>query len=291
MLKDRSDAYLRWLNLAEESVKRCNYEKAACLYRYVAVHFGLLNDQDNLKKFAIKAGECYLDAGKNLWDSNKPLKALLSFIKASHCFKEGCDKQGVKKCDLIINSYYDSIRKGEVTESRNNAYDLKRIGDYFMDYDPQKAIECYEYAAKKALEDGKLNLSGSLYGILGECYIKLKNHEAAAESYARSADMYYACRKLFEAAWRFCISAFQFILSGRTEKALSMANKAEDVCREGEINVILNDLASIGKSLSEGKTQEAERIWNKIRMKFKKNYIKLVDSCFHSVNSNQVTAS
>jgi len=284
--QNHSDAYLWWLNLAEEAAKRRDYETAARFYRYVAVHFGLLNDLDNLKKFAIKAGECYFNAGKNLWNSNKPLKALLSCIKASNCFKEGRDKQRAEKCDLVIDSYYNSIRKGEKTEPCKDAYDLKRIGDYFVNHNLQKAIECYETAARKAFEDGKLNLSGSLYGILGECYMTLMKYEAAAESYARSADIYYACRELFEAAWRYCISGFHFILAGRTDKASSMAGRAESICREGEINVILNDLASVCKLLSKGAIHEAERRWNKIRIKLKKDYVKIVDSCFRSAISS-----
>jgi len=282
--QNHSDAYLWWLNLAEEAVKRHDYETAARFYRYVSVHFGLLNDLDNLKKFAIKSGECYFNAGQKLWNNNKPLKALLFYIKASNCFKEGGDDQRAKKCDLVINVYYDSIRKGEITESQKDAYDLKRIGDYFATHNLQKAIKCYEDAAKKAFEDGKLNLSGSLYGILGECYMTLGKYEAAAENYARSADIHYECGEPFEAAWRYCISGFHFILAGRTDKALSMASRAESICREEEINVILNDLASICRLLSEGSIHEAKRRWSKIRMKLKKNYVKTVDSCFRSVN-------
>jgi len=283
LLQKRSDAYLWWLNLAEEAVRREDYETAARFYRYVAVHFGLLNDLDNMKKFAIKAGECYFNAGEKLRNSN-PLKALLLCINASKCFTEASDKQRVEQCDSVIKAYYDTIRKDEIIGSCKDAYDLKRIGDYFATHNLQKAIKCYEAAAEKAFKDGKINLSGSLYGILGECYMALNKYEAAAESYAKSAEIYYACRESFEAAWRYCISGFHFILAGSADKALSMASRAESICREDEINVILNDLASICRLLSEGSIHEAKKKWDKIRIKLKKNYVKIINSCFRSMN-------
>ena len=284
MSQNRSDAYLAWLNLAKEAAKRQDYANAARLYRYVAVHFGLLNDLDNLKNFTIKTGECYLNAGKKLWNNNKPLKALLLCIKASYCFRDGRDEQRAEKCNSIIERYYDSIRRDRIINSCRDAHDLKRIGDYFVNHNIEKAIECYEVAAKKAFEAGKLNLSGSLYGILGDCHMALKKYLEAAESYAKSAEIYCEVGELFEAAWRYCMAGFYFILAGNSRKALSMAIKAESICREDDINVILNDLASICRLLSEGDTLEAKRRWDKIRMKFKRNYVKIIDSCFQSAN-------
>jgi len=282
--RNQSDAYLWWLNLAEEAAKRHDYETAARFYRYVAVHFGLLNNIDNLKNFTIKAGECYLNAGKNLWNSKRLVKALLLCINASKCFREGRDEQRAKKCDLIIEGYYDSIRRDGIIESCEDAYDLKRIGDYFVNHDPEKAIECYESAAKKAFEDGKLRLSGTLYQTIGECYMTLKKYENAAENYARSADIYYECQEFFGAAWLYCISGFYFILAGNTDRASSMASRAESICKKNEINVILNDLASVCRLLSEGSIRKAERRWSRIRRKFKKSYVKIVDSCFRAAN-------
>ncbi len=285
MFKNHSDAYLGWLKLAEEAARRQDYETAARFYRYVAVHFGLLSDTESLKNFTIKTGECYLNAGKKLWNSNRPIEALLSFINASKCFREGRDEQRAKRCDLLIEGYYDSIRRDRIIELYKDPYYLKKIGDYFVNSDIEKAIECYEAAAEKAFKSGKLSLSGSLYGILGECYMALKRYEDAAERYARSADIHHECREFFEAAWRYCISGFSFLLAGKTERALAMAVKAEFVCREDEINIILNDLASICRLLSEGYLDEAKRRWNKLRIKFKKSYVKIIDSCFQSVNS------
>ena len=284
MPKNHSDVYLGWLKLAEEAAKRRDYETAARFYRYVAVHCGLLNDLDNMKNFTIKTGECYFNAGKKLWNSN-PIKALLLCIRASNCFKEGGDEQRAKKCDQMIEGYYDSIRRNGIIKSCKDTHDLKRIGDYFANHDLEKSIECYEVAAEKAFEAGKFNLSGSLYGILGECYMALKRYEDAAESYARSAEIYHECQEFFEAAWHYCISGFYFILAKNAKKALFMASRAELVCKEDEIRVILNDLVLICRLLSEGSIQEARRIWSRIRMKFKRDYIQIIDSCFRSVNS------
>jgi len=284
LFQKRNNAYLEWIRIAEDAVKRRDYETAARFYRYVTVHFGLLNDIDNLKDFSIKTGECYLNAGKNLWNEN-PVMALQFYIKASNCFKEGQDEQRANECDSTIESLYDSIRKDGIIKICKDAAGLKRIGDYFVSHDIKKAIECYEAAAEIAFEDGKLNLSGSLYGILGKCYVTLGRYEDAAESYARSANIYYECRELFESAWRYCISGFYFILAGSMEKASLMSRKAESICREDRINIILNHLVSICRLLSEGSVNEAERIWIRIRRKFKESYAKIIDSCFQSVNS------
>jgi len=284
--QNHSDAYLGWLKLAEEAAKRSEYEAAARFYRYVAVHFGLLNDLDNMKNFTIKTGECCFNASKKLWNSN-PIKALIFCIHASNCFKEGGDKQRAKECDQMIEGYYDSIRRNGIIKSCKDTHDLKRIGDYLVNHNLEKSIECYEAAAEKAFEAGKLNLSGSLYGILGECYMALKRYEDAAESYARSAEIHHECQEFFRAAWHYCISGFCFILAKNVKKAFVMASRAELVCREDDIRVILNDLASICRLLSEGSVWEARRIWGKIRMKFKKDYIQLIDSCFRAVNSNE----
>lgn len=284
MTQNHSDKSLEWLKLAEEAAERQDYETAARFYRYVSVHFGLLNDMDNMRDFTIKTGECYFNAGKKLWNT-QPIKALLLCINASKCFREGRDEQRAKECDLMIEDYYDSIRRDGIIDSCKDPHDLKRIGDYFANRNLEKAIECYEAAAEKALEAGKLNLSGSLYGTLGECYMALERYEDAAESYARSAEIYHECQEFFEAAWRYCISGFHFLLAENPKKALAMASRAELVCREDEIKVLLNDLALICRLLSEGSIQEARRIWIKIRMKFKGNYINIIDSCFRSVSS------
>ena len=285
MFKKHRNAHLQWLKMAEEAIKRRDYETAARFYKYVSVHFGLQNNSEKLKAFTVKTGECYLKAAENLWSSNKPLESLLFLIKASNCFADGEDKQKARKCDLIIKSRYELIRKNGTIERCNDAYKLKRIGDYFINHDFEKAIECYEAAAEKAFNSGKLNLSGSIYGTLGECYMAVKRYGDAAERYARSAEIYNQCREYFEAAWRYCISGFHFILSGDPKKALDMAVKAELACEKDEINVLLNDLASVCRLLSEGRLNEALRRWRKIRNKFKKSYAEIVDSCFYLMTS------
>lgn len=288
MFQKSGDAYLEWIKLAEMAAKRHDYETAARFYRYVTVHFGLLNDLDNFKEFSIKTGECYFNAGKNLRDEDS-IAALQFYIKASNCFKEGRDKQRANECDSMIESLYDSIRRDGTIDACRDPYELKKIGDYFANYNIGKAIECYETAAEKAFEAGKLNLSGSLYGILGECYVMLKRYEDAAENYAISARRYYECREFFESAWRYCLSGFYFILAGKMDKASSVASKAESICLEDRINVILNNLVLICKFLSEGSIDEAKRIWVRIRRKFKENYVKIIDSCFQSLDSSRVT--
>jgi len=284
MYPEKNKAHLEWIKIAEEAVKRGDYETAARYYRYVTIHFGILNDMDNMKKFTIKTGECYLNAGKNLQE-DEPIAALQFYIKASNCFREGQNKQKIKRCDSLIESLYDSIWKDEIIKSCKDAFELKKIGDYFINHDLSKTIKCYEAAAKKALESGKPNLSGSLYGVLGECYASLKKYEDAAKNYARSAGIYYECRECFEAAWRYCLSGFYFILSGNLNQASFMATRAESVCIEDKINVILNDLALICKFLSEGSINEAKKRWVNIRRKFKEKYVKLIESCFQTLNS------
>lgn len=287
MLGDRSGEHLKLLRQAEEAANREDYEEAARFYRYVAVHFGLLKESESMKAFMIKTGECYLNAARRLWDKNRPVHALLSFINASRCFKEGRDEERARKSDLTVECYYGRIRKDGTLRLHGDANDLKRIGDYFVNRDLNKAIECYEAAAERAFALGKLHLSGSLYATLGECYMAIGRHGEAAERYARSGDMYLKCRELFEAAWRYCISSFNFILAGDTRKALSAALKAEFVCREEGINVFLNDLASVCRLLSEGFPDEALRKWRKIRRKFKESYVKIIDSCFQLIDSSK----
>ena len=283
MIRDRDEAYLRWLALAEEAAKRGDYEEAARFYRYVAVHFGLLNDSENLKKFTLKAGECCFNAAETLLNNNKHIEALLFLIKASNYFREGSDEHRAEKCDMIIERSYDSLSKNEMTDLCGDPQDLKRIGDYFANRDLEKAIECYEAAAEKAFKIGKLHLSGGIYGILGDCYKALKRYRDAAERHARSAEMYYERHKFFEAAWHYCISGFCFILAGDTEAALATALKAESICREDNINIILNDLAYICRLLSEGHIYKAERRWSRIRRKFKRSYAEIIDSSFDTM--------
>ena len=103
MYPEKNKAHLEWIKIAEEAVKRGDYETAARYYRYVTIHFGILNDMDNMKKFTIKTGECYLNAGKNLQE-DEPIAALQFYIKASNCFREGQNKQKIKRCDSLIES-------------------------------------------------------------------------------------------------------------------------------------------------------------------------------------------
>jgi len=280
----RRDEHLEWVRMAELAVENKDYERAAHLYKYVTVHFGLLNDTENMRKFSVKAGECYFNVGRDLQDRD-PLKAIQFYIKASRCFREGGERGRADKCDDLIENLYESILRNGKMDSYGDAYSLKDFGDYFVSRSIEKAAECYRRAAEKALKDGKMRLSGSLYGILGECYSKLDRYEAAAESYAKSASICYECREFFESAWRYCLSGFHFILAGKMDLASAMAARAESICREDQINVILNSLAAVCRLLSQGSLHEAKSLWDRFRWKFKKNYAEMVDLCFQRLNS------
>ena len=283
MFVRKQDDYSEWIKMADLAAENKDYERAAHLYRYVTVHFGLLNDAMNMKRFSVKAGECYFKAGRTLQDKD-PLKAIQFYIKALRCFREGDEKEKASQCNIIIENIYESIVRDGRIDSCGDAYNLKNVGDYFVSRNVRKAAECYGKAAEKALKDGKLRLSGSLYGILGECYSRLNIYGLAAENYARSASLYYECQEFFESAWRYCLSGFHFILAGRKDLASKMAVKAESICREAQINVILNNLASVCRLLSEGSIQEAKALWNRFRWKFKRNYAEIVDLCFQRLD-------
>jgi len=280
----RQDEYLEWIRMARLAMENKDYERAAHLYKYVTVHFGLLNDMENMRKFSVKAGECYFNAGRNLQDKD-PLKAIQFYIKASKCFREGGEKERADECDALIENLYEFILRDGRIDSCGDAYSLKNFGDYFVSRSIEKATECYRRAAEKALKDRKLHLSGRLYGILGECYSKLNRYEAAAESYAKSASLCYECQEFFESAWRYCLSGFHFILAGRVDLASAMASRAESICREDRINVILNSLAAVCRLLSQGSLHEAKSLWNRFRWKFKRNYAEIIDLCFQRLNS------
>ena len=87
----------------------------------------------------------------------------------------------------------------------------------------------------------------------------------------------------FEAARHYCESGFTFILVGKLKEASVVAAKAGIACDIGRIDIILNDLSEVCRLLSEKSLDEAEERWNKIKMKFKRSYADLVDSCFESL--------
>jgi len=279
---------LEWVKLAEEALKILDYEVAARFFRYATIYFGLVNDASNQRKFAIKTGECYLQSAQELRREDGPLKAILLCIKAASYSQEGRSEELVRICDSVIRQKYTMITKDHFMRFHGEPHDLKGIGDYFLkNGDLERAIECYRTAAENASNGENPILSGGLYRDVGDCYQKSEDIERAAESYAKAAHMYLKGREYFEAAWHYCESGFMFIRLGRLEEASTMARKASSACSEGHIDVLLNDLSHICRLLSERALYEAEDRWKRIRIKFKRSYINLVDSCFEALRQDQ----
>jgi tetratricopeptide (TPR) repeat protein len=161
---------------------------------------------------------------------------------------------------------------------------LKAIGDYFVrKNDLENGVVLFQLAADKAREEGKNILAAGLYRDIGDCHQALKKFEAAGKSYGIAADMFLVCDNHFEAARHYCESSFLFILAGNLQEASVAAAKARFACDVGRIDIILNDLSEVCNLLSEKSLNEAEERWKKIKMKFKKSYADLVDSCFESL--------
>jgi len=275
---------LQWIKSAEEAIRKHDYEVAARFFRYVTVYFGLLNDTPNQRKFAIRTGECYLQSAEKSASLHDPFRAILLCIKAASYFQEGGSEELARVCHSIIRQHYISVKKDSFTGFHEDPHDLKGVGDYFAkNGDFERAIECYQTAAEKAFKEEKLALSSGLYRDAGNCYQRLKDSESAAKIYATAAEMYSRCQEYFEAAWHYCQSGFLFIQAGRLDEATLMARKAGSACGEGRIDVLLNDLCHICTLLGERSLSEAEERWHKVRMKFKRSYANLIDSCFQAL--------
>jgi len=255
----------------------------------VTIYYGTINDVSNRRKYAIKTGDCYLQAAKETERENSPLKTILLCIKAANSFREGGREESAELCDSLIQKYCSSMWKGEPIKNKGEAHDLKTVGDYFVkNNDYQRAIECYHIAAEKASGEEKLSLCGGLYRDMGDCHHNLKDFERAAMNYAKAADMYLECQEYFEAAWHYCESCFLFIYVGKSGAASIVARKAGSACEEGHIPILLNDLSYVCRMLCDGSLQEAEQRWDRIKMKFKKSYTNLIDSCFRSLREKSV---
>jgi len=276
-------AHLEWMRLAEEAIRKSDYEGAARSLRYVSVYFGLVDDSPKRREFARKAGECYLQAAK-VFENKKDLpKAVLLCTKATGCFRESGSEELASACDALIRKHHASI-----VEEGGNSYetisDLKSVGDYFTRKgDSENAVSCYRMAAEKAYERGKVALSAGLYVDLGGRYRALGNLEMAAENYGDAAGRYFECERYFEAARYYCESGLLFIQVHDLDKAHSMAERSETACVEGRIEFVWNYLSRVCLLLSERDPQGAMEIWSRIRRKFKRSNIELVDSCFSVV--------
>jgi len=284
-----STIYLEWVRSAQEAFKRRDYESAARFLKYVTIYYGTINDVSNQRKYAIKTGDCYLQAAKEIERENSPLETILLCIKAAYFFREGGREESAQFCDSLIQKYCSSMGKGKSIKDKGEAHDLKTVGDYFVkNNDCQRAIECYQIAAEKASGEEKLSLCGGLYRDMGDCYQNLKDFEKAAMNYAKAADMYLQCQEYFEAASHYCESCFLFIYVGKLGEASIMARKAGSACEEGHIPVLLNDLSYVCRMLCEGSLHEAKQRWDRIKIKFKKSYTHLIDSCFRSLREKWV---
>jgi len=248
--------------------------------RRVAHYFRFNNDLTNFRKFAKKTGDYYSRAAKNLWDSGCRRKASILYIKAADCYREIGDHASAKSCSLAVRNYYATIFKNSLTNIQGSAQDWKSLGDYLREEgDIEEARECYEAAAKRALEDGKLILAGGLFRDAGDCSSLLNDIERTADNYAMAADQYFKSKKYFEAAWHYNLSGFLLISLKRFDEALLMAKKAKKACFVGNL-LILSSLSKTCELLSRRNYLAAEEEWRKIRRKFKRNYAELVDSCF-----------
>jgi tetratricopeptide (TPR) repeat protein len=281
------NAHLEWIRTAEKAVKEANYESAARLYRHVSAYYGIINDELNRKKYAVKTGESYLDAGEAHLAQKDFIKAIIFFIKAADSFHEGEDEELTKRCEPKINECYIAVTKDGSLKAHSPIRDLKAIGDYFVGKnDLENGATLYQTLADKAREEGKHVLAAGLYRDVGDCHRALKDLEASAKCYSTAADLFLLCNNYFEAARHYCESGFMFIRAGKLQEASAAAAKASFSCDLGGIDVILNDLSEVCRLLSEKSFDEAEERWNKIRMKFKRSYADLVDSCFELLTSS-----
>jgi tetratricopeptide (TPR) repeat protein len=281
------NAHFEWIRSAEKAVKKGNYESAARLFLYASTYYGIVNDEPNRKKFTVKSGESLLSAGEAYLAQKNIVKAIIFFIRAFGSFRDGGDNELAERYKYKINECYAKIKADDSLKANNNIRDLKAIGDYFVGgNDLEDAVEIFQLIADRAREEGKHVLAAGLFRDMGDCHRTLKNFGAAAKSYGKAADMFLLCDDFFEAARHYCESCFYFILAGELQEASVMAAKAGFACDVGQIDVILNDLSEVCRLLSQKSLDEAEEYWNKIRKKFKKSYVDMVDSCFKVLSAS-----
>jgi len=259
LFHQRSDIYIEWIRLAEGLIKEGDYEAAAQHIRRVAHYFKLNNDMGKFREFMRKTGECYLSAAEKLWNSGQAQRAFLPYIKALDCYREIEDYASAERCSLAVRKCYAMTVKDGLKIFRGSSLDLKYFGDYFRaEEEIEKAIECYEVAARKAIEEGKLILAGGLYRDAGDCSSLLKDVERATANYAMAADNYFKSEKYFEAAWDYSISGFLLISLKRFDEASIMAEKAKKACSMGNIFILLNHLSKVCEQLSKRNYYAAE---------------------------------
>ncbi|MEM3041044.1 MAG: hypothetical protein QXG97_03330, partial [Nitrososphaerota archaeon] len=222
-----NDVYLEWLESAEESIKKGDYETAANHLRRVAHYFMLQKDTAKFKEFTRKTGDYYYHAAEKLRGSDQHLKTVLLYIKAAQCYKENGDHASAVGCDLAIRAFYASSFKSDPISLQGSTDILKRLGDYFIEEKEfEKARECYETAARKAVEEGKPMLAAGFYSDAGDCSRLLMDVPRAADEYASAADNYFKAEKYLEASWLYNLSGFLLISLKRFGEARFLARKA-----------------------------------------------------------------
>ena len=158
---------------------------------------------------------------------------------------------------------------------------LKLAGDFFFaSGDLKKAAVIYGDAAEKSFRDGKLLLAGNLYRNAGDCSWRMGEIEDAANLHLKAADAYLWCQEYFEAAWSYCKAGFLFLYLGKRKEASDCAEKAEFSCLKGEIGIFLKDLSHVCRLLSKGHISEAMGLWNKVKLKLRKEYIQFIETLF-----------
>ncbi|MBS7624264.1 MAG: hypothetical protein QXF59_06325 [Candidatus Bathyarchaeia archaeon] len=271
-------------NLAEESVRRGDYETAAHLFRRLAVYYGLVGDKHGRRKFAIRAGEYYMRAAEALPDD---IKVMALYLKAMESFTEGGVREAAHFCGLRIWERFASIKDGVFEVDSEGIGVLRAVSDHFAERgDLEKANIMYKSAAEMALKSGKLLLAGRLYKSAGDCNLRSGKIEEAADLYIKAANMYFSCEEYFEAAWSYCEAGFLLICLRRFKEASDISEMAEESCRRGQISIFLRDLSNLCNLLSRGLISEAREKWDKIRMKIRKEYAQIIESSFRSVEGD-----
>ena len=285
MAQSAFNAHLEWIRDAEKSDREGDYESAARLFLHVSAYYGIAKDESNRKKFAVKSGESLLKAGEMCLAHKDIPKAIVHFIRAVNSFRDSGDHELIKQHKDRIGECYAQLRIGDSLKSSGDLREMKAVGDYFAGRNElETAVEVFQILAEKARAEEKHALAAGLYRDVGDCHRSTGNHKAAARSYGASADMFILCENFFEAARHYCESSFQHIFDGNFQEASIMAAKAGFACDAGKIDVILNDLSEVCRLLSQKSLDEAKECWNKIRKKFKKSYVDMVDSCFRAIS-------
>lgn len=277
---ENSHKILETINAAEKLFKKGDYENAALLFQYLTVFFGAAKAEGQKRIFAGKTGESYRRAAEKIRGS---ARAIMLCIRAAEAFRESGNIEMAKACELKAWEYYSMVEDEEFSKGGENIQALKIFGDHLLENNNFKgAVLLYEKAAEKALKYGRLLLAGRLYEDAVECYREMGNLGQAALVSIKAADIYLNCREYFEAAWNYCKAGFIFIQLNRMKEAMEAAEKAEVACERGEIKIFLRDLSRICRLLSQGLLNEAEENWGKIRGKFNRRYIQLIESSFQS---------